>query len=51
MNDHFWVGVGSTTAVNFQVVIEDMLAGETRSFSNPGKDMVMVDASAFPPCP
>ena len=51
MNDHFWVGVGSTTAANFDVVIEDTLSGETRSFSNPGKNMVMVDASAFPTCP
>jgi hypothetical protein len=51
MNDHFWVGVGSMIGVNFEVVIEDTLSGETRSFSNPGKDMVLVDASAFPTCP
>ena len=51
MNDHFWVGVGSTTAANFDVVIEDTLSGETRSFSNPGRNMVMVDGAAFPTCP
>ena len=51
MNDHFWVGVGSTTAVSFDVVIEDTLSGETRSFSNPGRNMVMVDGAAFPTCP
>ncbi|MCP4250327.1 MAG: hypothetical protein GY778_25065, partial [bacterium] len=51
LNDHFWVGVGSTTRVNFEVVIEDTLSGETRAFSNPGAGMVIVDAAAFPTCP
>ena len=50
-NDHFWVGVGSTTPVPFDVVIEDTLSGETRAFSNPGAGMAVVDAAAFPTCP
>ncbi len=51
MNDHFWVGVGSLTAASFKVVVEDLLSGETRTFSNPGKGMITVDAAAFPTCP
>jgi len=51
MNDHFWVGVGSMTAVPFEVVIEDTLSGETRALSNQGAGKVMVDAAAFPTCP
>lgn len=34
-----------------QVVVEDTLSGETRSFSNPGVGMVELDTAAFPTCP
>lgn len=51
MNDHFWVGVGSTTSASFEVVIEDTLSGETRSFANPGSGMAAVDIAAFATCP
>jgi hypothetical protein len=51
MNDHFWVAVGSTTAASFDVVVEDMLSGETRAFANPGNSMVSLDTAAFPTCP
>lgn len=51
MNDHYWVAVGSLTGRPFEVVVEDTLSGETRSFSNPGMGMIMFDQGAFATCP